>query len=97
MSARRTTPKPPPDDDRVPADADELRRELARKAANIMQAWRTCRRPPCKRGRRCTARLACAGLEHRPLPSPEKGAAIIANIYRQLKRMIAARQELGDR
>jgi hypothetical protein len=80
-----------------PADIDELRRELARKAANIMQAWRTCRRPLCKRGRRCAAHLACAGLEHRPLPPEHKRPAIIANVYRQLKRAIAARQEPGSR
>ena len=91
MSARRTTPKPPPNDDPAPTDIDELRRELARRAGNIMQAWRTCRRPPCKRGRRCVARLTCAVIRNRPQPPAHKGDAIIAHLYRRLQRMIAER------
>jgi hypothetical protein len=106
MSARRTTRKPPParnradarDDDPVPASIDELHREFSRRAGNITQAWRKCRRPPCRRGRRCTARVSCAAhTQRRELPE-HKRAMIMAHLYRRIQRMVAAaRTESGDR
>jgi hypothetical protein len=86
------------DDDSGPTDLDELRGELARRAADIGQAWRTCRRPPCRRGRRCAARVSCTARPQRRELSPQKRAAIMANLYRRVGRMVAAaKEEPGDR
>jgi len=98
MSAQRKKPKPPlarnrsddDDDDPVPADIDEFRLELARRIATFVQVWRTCRRPLCRRARRCAARTACASVANRLRPSsPDKDAAVMANVYRQVQRRLA--------
>ena len=97
MSAQRKKRKPPrgrnrspdDDDDPVPADIDEFRLELARRIATFVQAWRTCRRPPCRRARRCAARTTCASIANRVPPSPHEDAAVMANVYRQVQRRLA--------
>jgi hypothetical protein len=97
MATRHATQKPPcererssaRDDDPVPADIDEFRREIVRRIVTFVQAWRACRRPPCKRGRRCAARMPCAALANRRAVPVHKERAMLANLYRQLQRRVA--------
>ena len=81
------------DDDPGPTDLDEIRGELARRTADIRQAWRKCRRPQCRRSRRCAARVSCTARTQQRELSPQKRAAIIANVYRRVRRMVAAAQQ----
>ena len=81
------------DDDPGPTDLDEIRGELARRTADIRQAWRKCRRPLCRRSRRCAARVSCTARPQRRELSPQKRAAILANVYRRVRRMAAAAQQ----
>ena len=107
MSKQRAPQKPPlnrdcddaHDDDPIPDDIDEFRREMVRRIATFLQAWRTCRRPPCKRGRRCAARMPCASLANlRQLPA-HQDPAMISNFYRLLQRGVAgaAQRKPGGR
>jgi len=86
------------DDDPASADIDDLRRELMRRVADIKQAWRICRRPSCRRARRCVVRTRCAGLATLRQPPAHKRAAILAHVHRRIQRMVAAaRVEPDDR
>ncbi len=52
----------------TPKGKEEFERNLLRKMSDIMQHWRNCRVPKCRRGRGCaSSRLFC--LRRNPAPA----------------------------
>jgi hypothetical protein len=83
----------PPNVEPRPSEA-ELRWSILWKLAQILEHWRTCREPACRRHRRCATRsLVCLdrNRDARPM-SPEKQAAALADLKRQLRQRL---DELG--
>lgn len=87
-------PMPPDDDDPVPKNIDEFRRELTRRIINFMRDWRHCRAPVCKRSKRCAgADLRCLRDRPRPKLTHEEQARVMSKVRRALDRRMA---ELGE-
>jgi hypothetical protein len=66
------------DDDPVPKDMEEFRRELCRRIHTFLGHWRQCCLPLCKRHRACRATEWLACQRHRPPSTPEQLARAAA-------------------
>ncbi len=76
-----------------PPDLDQIRRELARKLATLLdrQQSDTCPEPACRRHRRCAApNFICSNRRRPAAASPEQETAALARLQRDLRRRLAA-------
>lgn len=88
------------DEDTDP-DEDSLSKSVLRKAMDVRESWRTCRRRTCKRGRGCRGReVECASERpvQKPSRDPEKESRDQARAMAIFQRMLRERlDELGSR
>ncbi|HWV54804.1 hypothetical protein [Pseudorhodoplanes sp.] len=82
-------------DENSASDENPISRRILRKIMDVSEAWRTCRRRICKRGRGCRGRdVQCASERVVPVPrNPEKAARDQARNMALLQRMLAERLE----
>ncbi len=81
-----------PDRDPPPRDLDQLRYGLIRKANNMLETWRRCRVPLCRRSKRCLhADLACERDRPRLNLTPEEDARAASEMHRAIRRELERR------
>ena len=69
-----------------PETIDGRRNAMARKISMVMNQWRGCREPLCRRMRGCMApRIACSNTIERPPRTEEQAAWDLARLMRELK------------
>lgn len=69
-----------------PRSTEELRLSLMRKLMLVVNPWRRCPAPACRRNRRCASEtLECQKLPQRKR-SPEQEQAALASLQRALAR-----------
>jgi hypothetical protein len=81
----------PDDDEDDGKTVEEIRRELTRKLAMIVNHWRPCRRRVCQRRRACSpAESGCVSPRPRRVLTPEQEAAERAEMSLTIRRHLAA-------
>ena len=86
-------------DGEVPADMEVFRNQLARRIHMLINTWRGCPEPLCRRNRGCMApHIECANI---PRPSPEQMARdwpkVQAAVNKALQARLAAEYSLSFR
>jgi hypothetical protein len=78
------------DDEDDDGDPYSIPKSILRKAMDVSETWRSCRRRTCKRGRGCRGReVQCASERVVAAPrNPDKAARDAARGMAQLKRML---------
>ena len=87
-----------PGDDDDDGDLDTLPLGIVRTAMDVMNIWRNCHRPACKRGRACRGRhVQCADERPPSTPSvnPEKDKRDKARAMAIFRRVLSERMALN--
>jgi hypothetical protein len=84
-------------DEPMPQDIDEFRRQIVRKIQTMRGMYRRCRAPICRRVKRCAGpTLRCVDDFPARKTTPEQQAAAMAALQRALKRRLQqVRDEQG--